>query len=642
MFLERIRERSKGLVGAIVIGLIAITFALFGIDQYLGGGSAPPVATVNGTKISSQQFQQALLERQQQMRNMFGGNIPPGILEPEALREPVLQSLIQNELLTQATEKFGYGVSDKQVADAIRNIPAFQDNGQFNSDKYDRLLAQQRRSKAAFEAQVRNGLRLEQFGSVLQSSTFLPDAMLQDFLRLREQQRHLRYVIIDKQAYAPDVTTDDAEIKSYYDKNTVQFMTAEQVKLEYLVLDEMALAEQVTIDEQAIRDVYDNEPDRFKAAESRIARHILLKLTDAKDATASQAVQDEAKGLYERIKAGEEFEELAKQYSQDDLSSQQGGDLGEIRRGDLAPELEKAIFSLTAGEISLPIKTAQGIHLVKVDSVKGGEQQAFEQARTDIKNELRAREAENQLVEKSEQLLTMTYEEPGSLAPAADALGISTQLSDWISQTGGSDALAKEPRVLQAAFSNEVLKEGKNSDVIALGDGRQLVIRIAEHQPAEPEALEAVSERIRQQLVEERQQQLAKEKATEMIQALKDNSSNLEALASEAELQLENVEALTRQSTEVPGEIVTEVFKMPKPSSSDKSFSSLGLRNGNQAVIQLVAVNDPETAADVAELETVSSVLGNGYGQRELGAVYKAMEEQAKIKIFRDNLKTEQ
>lgn len=642
MFLERIREKSKGLVGAIVIGLIAITFALFGIDQYLGGGSAPPVASVNGAKISSQQFQQALVQRQQQMRDMFGGNVPAGILEPETLREPVLQGMIQNELLTQATEKFGYGISDSQVADAIRNIPAFQDNGQFKADKYDRLLAQQRRSKASFEAQLRNGLRLEQFGDVFQSSVFLPARTLKDFVRLRDQTRHLQYVVLDKQAYAAEVSVDSSEIKSYYDKNTAQFMTAERVKLEYLVLDEKALAAQVSIDEQAVRDMFEKESDRFKTAESRQVRQILLKLPESKDVAAIQAVEDEANALYERIKAGEDFATLAKQYSQDDLSREQGGDLGEIFPGDIAPELENVIFSLAAGETGLPVKTQQGVYLVKVDAINGGESMTFDEARPQIEKELRERQAESELVEKSEQLLTLTYEEPGTLAPAADALGISTQTTGWITAAGGEDNLAKEPEILRAAFSNDVLKERKNSDVIGLADGRQVVVRIAEYQASEPEALEVVIDRIETLLADEKQQQLAVAKATEILNTLNEGSSEFSVLASEAGLELVNIEALGRQSSDTPPEIVNQAFKMPLP-DAEGSLTTLSLNNGNQAVLKLIAVNNPEVDSTKADdLEMITSVLGGSYGQREMEAVFKAMESRADIEVYRDNFQADQ
>jgi len=642
MFLDRIREKSKGLVGGLIIGLIAITFALFGIDQYLGGGSAPPVATINGTDLTPQQFQQALLQRQQQMREMFGNNVPAGMLDPESLREPVLQGLIQNELLTQTTQEFGYGVSDKQVAEAIRNIPAFQDNGQFSSEKYNRLLEQQRRSKAAFEAQVRNGMRLEQFGETFQGSSFLPGPMLKDFLRLREQQRQVKYLIVDKQGFADDVTVNEAEIKEHYEKNTAQYMTQEQVKLHYLALDENALAEQVSIDEQGLQDIYENEMDRFKTTESRNARHILFKLAEPDNAEAVKKVEAEAQALYDRIKAGESFEELAAENSQDDLSNQQGGDLGEVFSGDLSAQLEQTIFSLQAGDVSLPVQTPQGLHIVKVDSIQGGEQQSFAEAKSAIEQEYRAREAETQLVEKSEQLLTLTYEDSGSLDPAADALGIEVKTSDWITRNGSADALAREPRVLQAAFSTEVLQEGKNSDVIALGDGRQLVIRIAEHEPAKPEALEAVTERIRIRLADEKQQQLASEKAAGLLQTLKDNKSDIAALANENGYQLQTADTLTRQSRDIPPELATEIFQMKKPAEGSHSYTSLAMADGNQAVIQLEKVTDPADTTDSKELETIANILGNSYGQREIQAVFQAMEARSDIQVFKENIDQQQ
>lgn len=635
MFLERIREKSKGLVGWLIIGLIAITFALFGIDQYLGGGSAPPVAKVNGAKISVKAFQQALQQRQQQLREMLGGNIPAGMLEPATLREPVLQGMIRNELLNQTVSDLGFGISDQQLAKAIKEIPAFHEGGKFSAEKYKRLLSQQRRSKAGFEAQLRNALRLEQLEDGFQGTAFLPKASLFDFASLRDQQRKIRYLLLEKSSFN-NVIVEDAEIKAYYDNNTARYMTPEQVKLEYLVLDEKILAGQVAVNEETLRRFYEDEIDRFKSPESRKTRHILLKLPEAASDVQLKEVEEKAKGLYERIKAGEGFADLAKQYSEDDLSKTQGGDLGEILPGDMSPELDKAIFSLQSDKVSMPVKTPQGFHIIRVDKILGGEQKTFEQARAGIEKEYRQREAETQLVDKSEQLLTLTYEEQGTLAPAADTLGIATQTTDWITRTGGAEALAKNPEVLKAAFSNDLLNQGRNSDVIAFADGRQIVLRIAEHKPAKPEPLEQVAEKIRQQLGDEKKRKLASDKATEIVNALQ-QGGGLSELAQQAGAELKQPKAITRQSRDLPAAIVSETFRMGRLASGKSSYSVLAMQNGDFAVISLDAVTDAEKAPTATDLEAAASVLAHSYGQRELDAVIQAMESRADIKVFREN-----
>ncbi len=640
MFLERIREKSKGLVGALIVGLIAITFALFGIDQYLGGGSAPPVARVNGVKISVQAFQQALQQRQQQLREMLGGNIPPGMLEPATLREPVLQAMIRNELLRQVTDEMGFAISDQQLADAILEIPAFQENGKFSKEKYERLLAQQRRSKAAFEAQVRNAMRLEQLSDGFRNTAFLPGAMLVDFASLRDQKRTIRYLLLDKSAFEDQVSVEDAEIQAYYEKNQNRFVTPEQVKLDYLVLDEKALADQITVSEETLRRLYDEEADRFKTPEIRKVRHILLKLPPDASDEQRKKVEDEARALHARIEAGEDFIDLAKQYSEDDLSRDKGGDLGEIQPGDMSPELDRIIFSLQPGAIGGPVKTAQGFHIVRIDEVKGGEQKTFAEARAGIEREYRQREAERLLVEKSEQLLTLTYEEPGTLEPAADALGLEIKTTGWITRSGGAEPLTKNPDVLKAAFSDEVLKQGRNSDVIALNDGRQIVIRVAEHQPSRPEPFEKVRDRVRQQLLEEKMRKLASEKATEIVNALQ-QGGDMEALAQQAGVEVKRHEAITRQSRDVPSLIVREVFRMAKPAAGRPTFTALEMQDGKVAVIALDAVREAEKPPSEAELKTIGSVLTNSYAERELDAVFKAMEARADIKIYRENLEQE-
>lgn len=641
MFLERIREKSKGLVGALIVGLIAITFALFGIDQYLGGGSAPPVAKVNGAKISVQAFQQALQQRQQRIRDLLGGNVPAGMLEPAALREPVLQGMIRNELLNQVTADLGYNISDQQLADAIKQEPGFQENGKFDAEKYDRLLSQQRRSKAAFEARLRNGLLLEQMGDGFQNTAFLPNESLLDFAALRDQQRELQYLLLEKSSFSDGATIEDSEIKQHYDKNAARYMTPEQVKLEYLVLDEKQLASQISVSEETLRQLYDDETDRFKAPESRKARHILLKLPEEADESQLKKVEDQAKALYERIKAGEGFADLAKQYSEDELSKAQGGDLGELAVGDMAPELDKAIFTQQLAEVGSPVRSGQGFHIILVDEIIGGEQKSFTQARAEIEQGYRQRQAESLLVEKSDELLTLTYEEQGTLAPAADALGIATQTSDWMGRNGGADTITKNPEVIEAAFSDDLLKQSRNSDVIALADGRQVVLRISEHKPAEPQPLDQVTDKIKQQLSDEKMRKLASDKATEIVNAL-EKGGDLNEFAQQSGIEVKQPEAITRQSQEIPAAIVREVFKMSKPVSGKTSYSALELQGGDFAVIGLITVRNPDKTPEPTELEAAANILGNSYGQRELEAVFKAMEARADIKIYRKNMAQEQ
>jgi peptidyl-prolyl cis-trans isomerase D len=550
----------------------------------------------------------------------------------------VIQELVQQELLQQSVQQSGFAVSDEQLAETIRSIPSFQQNGQFSAELYNRLLEQQRRSKAAFEGQIRQAMRLEQFDTGVIATTTVSPSQINDFVSLRDQLRSFRYVVFAKDKYGSQVSLDDEAIKTFYETNSSQFMTPEQVQIEYVLLDEKELLQQVSIDEASLQALYEQEKERFKSPQSRKVRHILLKIAEAASAENIAAIEEKGRALSEKIRQGEDFAAIARDNSDDSLTVEQGGVLGEIHLGDMAPALEKVIFALQPGEVSNPVRTPLGFQIVQVDEIIGGEVLSFEAARAELEKEYRHRQMESKLLDYSEKLLTLTYEDPNSLTAAADAIGSKVKVSDWFSRAGGKDELTRNSKVVQAAFSDMVLRQAHNSEVIALDDGRQLVLRLREHKPAEVLPLEEVKEQIRSQLLDREARNLAQQQAAAMVNALNDGG-DFDSLASQSGMEILAREKANRQTADLAPAMLQQVFRMVRPEGGKAVYSAVSLSNGDQAVISLESVTTPDTAADIQQQALLQN-LRQQYAQRELESAYQAMQSRAKIDVFRQNLES--
>lgn len=642
--LQNIHDKAKGWVAYLIVGFIAIPFTLFGISSYLGGGSSLVAAVVNGEEIPVQDVQNAVLQQRQRLAQLFGGKLPPGFDE-NTIKRQALEQIVARTLLRQESKDYGYRASNQEVYDTIAAIPAFQVNGRFDPKQYERLLASQRRNKATFEAEVRDSLSNQQFSEAITKAAFLPSKEMQRFASLQNQTRSAKTYTLRKKDYANNVSVSDKEITDYYNKNQEKFNTPEQVKLSYVILKQDDLAKSVSVNEEALKAFYEENADRYADPEQRKLAHILVKV-DVKGANgdikkAEEKALKKAQSLYDSIQSGNKsFAELAKTASDDVYTAKKSGEIGLIAKGDMGPLFEQAAFALNKGEVSKPVKAEAGYEIIKLLDIVSATQKPYSEVKDQIEKAYRTDEAEKKFLDDSDKLQTLAFENDSSLDAAAEAVGMKVQTSDWLSRNSvksNRNDFTSSPKVVAAAFSDDVLKQGKNSDLLEINDGTVAVVRLQEHQPAKPKPLTDVKAEIKKILSDAKLRKLLIEKGEQALSKLRETADWQAALQSigasvDNIVELKN---LKRTDKKVAPILLRKIFSMKKPDTDKDSFDSVILPEGDYVLIDLQKVVEGNVAKPAPDLlATYTNMLGS----REQAAVLKSLREQADVKLMPENI----
>ena len=639
--LQEIHDKAKGWIAYAIVAFISIPFALFGISSYLGGSDSLVAATVNGEDILAQTVQNTVLQQRQRLLQMFGGKLPPNFGD-DTLKKQALEQSINQVLLRQLAKENGYRASNQEIYDYVSEIPAFQKEGKFDTEAYERLLASQRRNKAGFEAEVRESISNEQFSSAIFNSAFLPNDEAVRYKQLKDQTRSIESFTLKMEDYKPGVEISDNEIKTYYESKPGQFKTDEKAKVSYIVLKESDLQKAVEVDSEKLQTFYDDNKDRFVTPEQRKVAHILVKIK-AGGVVGEKQAQQKAQSLYEEIKSGKKsFEELAASDSDDEIAAKKSGEIGLIALGDMGPLFEKTAFSLKAQEVSQPVKTEAGYEIIKVISLIDSKQKTFDEVKADIEKEYRQEQAQKLFNDNSDKLQTLAFENDSSLDEAADAIGVKVQTSDWIKKhtapqppKGSEDfVLEKSPLVVTTTFSDEVLKSGKNSDLLELGPGIVAVIRLQEHQDASRKPLSEVKDEIKTALIEQKARKLTLEKGEALLAQLPKKGWSILASIGASPDQVVKTPELKRTDRKVSPSIVEAAFSMPKPRKDAMSYSNTILPKGDYVLIGLSSVKDGDSSLDNVEREGFYASIG----AREKAAALKALRERAEIELFPENI----
>ncbi len=632
--LQEIRERAQGWVAWAIVILITIPFAFWGIDSYFGGGAEPVVASVNGTEITERAFNQNVNRTRVQLRDRLGDAYDPALFDDQRIREQVLERMIRETLLLAESEAMGLRTSDQAIRAAILSEPAFQQDGAFSKKQYERVLQLQGLTPAAYEASLRSELLVSQLPRAIRETAFATETLVKRSASLVHQTRKLSYVTVPRASFEASVEppTDEA-IAAYYNQHPEQFATPEQVRISYLLLDAADLgAGDEGVDEASLREQYALRLEEFTAPDERQVRHILLSVPTAADQPVLEETRERLKAIEQRILGGEPFAVVAADVSEDPGSASQGGELGWIGRGAFDPAFEQAVFALEPRTLSEPVRSRFGYHLVEVLEVRGGEPQPFESVKDELIADLSSGSAEGAFFEQAEQLATLTYESPDSLIPAAETLGLEVQLSDWIDRSGG-EGLFANPRVVAAAFSEEVLELGNNSVLLEPNpDALQaLVLRVAEHREPSVRPLEEVRDEI-VALLETQQAADAAESAAGAIVAQVEGGEPLAAAAKDFEV----IDAgqVGRAATGPPLEVMQLAFSLPRPAADDdpRLGSTTANDSGDAFVVVVSEVEDTDPAQiEEAELKAEARLLTRSLAAADVDAVLAAMRARAKI-----------
>ena len=630
--LQEIRERAQGWIAWFIVILISVPFALWGISSYLEGGSTLITATVNGQEITEREFENGYRQFRQRIREQLGSSYRPELMDEALLREEFLSSMIRERLVLQASNDMGFSASDTLVRSYINSIPAFSAGGVFNKEVYERTLRNQGLSPVLFEDQVRQSLMIEQLSRSVSGTEFATDTELHDLVRLRMQRRDLEYVIVPVERYSDSVEVSDAEVNAFYETNPQLFMAPERVKVEYIELDVANISATLEADDAALLGYYEQQKSEYVTTERRRASHILFAFGDEGSAAESDAL-DQARSALERIRSGEDFAALAKELSQDPGSADSGGDLDYFGRGIMDQAFEDVAFALSVGEISEPVKSSFGYHIIKLTAIQEESGKTFEQVKDQIKTAYLKSEAEKLFYEYAERLSDLAYEDPDSLQPAAEALGIETKRSEWIERSGGSGPFAST-KVVGAAFSDDVLLERHNSEAIEIDAEHILVLRVFEHEESMVRPLDEVKSEITDRLRSKAASEIAQSKGREMLEALSRGES-LASLADGAGLEVVSIKAVDRSNSELPPALLTSLFVLPRPDENAASFGEATLANGDFAVLALHSVEDGsiKDADEIGGASALKSALERSRGQSYYQHLIQNLQDNAKIVI---------
>lgn len=615
--------QEKKRVVQIVLFLIIITFGFFGVDSYRksGGGNVP--ATVNGEKISQQEFDNAIRQQQERVREQAGSNFDPAMFDKPEIKRMILDSLISQRLLSSQARSVGLTLSDEQLAQIIAGIEAFQKDGKFDKQRYEAALSSQNMNPLVFESRVRDELSTRQLVDAFIKNGYSSEAGADNLIRLNEQQRVVSVAQVSPDAFFKQVKIEEAEVKDYYEKNQKEFQTPERARVEYLIFSASALQSQVTVDDAEIKKYYEEHQSEFSTPELRKAAHILI----AVDAKASdedkQAAKSKAEQILQQVRqAPAEFAQLARKHSQDPGSAANGGDLGMFGRGMMVKPFDDAVFKLMVGEVSGLVQSDFGFHIIKLLAVKGGKAQGLMEVKGTIAQKLKTQKANDKYAELAEKFSNAVYEQSDSLKPAADIVKIPVQQVAWLSK-GQIGVSPWTDKALQAVFSDEVIKNKRNTPAVEIAPNTLLAARIVEHKPESVSSLAEVSSSIRQKLQRIQAQDMAiKQGKTILDQLQKGESVSVEWKAAQT---------VTRsQHAALSNEFTRQIFQ----ATAAKLPAFVGLENaqGGFMLARIDSVKDVD-AIDPTKRARYMQQLRQMTGEELLQAYITDTKKHANISV---------
>lgn len=621
--LEKIREGATGITAKIILGVIILSFIFAGVGGYINSSADVAAATVNGEEISSSSFEQAYQSERGRMESQLGETFNQLAANPEYLktfRAGVLQRLINDKLMDQKVRELGLRVSDQELRDTIVNMPEFTVAGQFNNDRYQALLLQAGFTPAEFRDYLRGQMARQQLSQALGQSDFALPSEASNFLNIQNQTRDARYFEVSASLFESEIEISEQDINDYYQANIAQYDTEEKIDVAYVEVKVEDFESDASVDEAAVALFYEENMGNYKTEEERRASHILIEFGDEESAD-----QERAEAILARINAGEDFEELAKSESDDSFSGENGGDLDWFTRGVMDPDFEDAAFALqSVGDISDVVRSEFGFHIIKLTDVKPESVEPLETVREDIEQQLKREVALGDYIDVQQTMSQLAFEIPDSLEEVAAAGN--TQVKSLSGITRNTETLPFDNSILiNRAFSDEMIEDRLNSDIIELDDEHFVVFRVTAHETERTLPLSEVREQIVTSLTAEKSQELALQWAEGLVAELANQDFVSSAMEAKG-LSWTSVEALERYSSDVNSAMSAELFKLGRVDTA----RAVEMNNGNVGVVQLLAINQPEAPSE-SDLTAIQQRLSSNNGQMMFSALIEAMNDKAEI-----------
>jgi peptidyl-prolyl cis-trans isomerase D len=622
-----------GVVGWLLLGALFIAFAFFGLNSYFTSNAKTYAADVNGVEITIPEYQRAYQQMRSRMQRMMGEAYNPAMIDEDALKKSALQELIREQLILQEANDDGYAISKQLVAAQVNAVPAFKsEDGKFSVEKYRQVLQQQGMSPAEFEWRLSRELMVNQVVNGIAQTAGVSRKDLENVYNLQTQQRRFSYLELPVQDSADKVEISNDDIEQYYTAHAGDFMTPERVKIQYVELKADELQVPSEPDDETLHALYDEHSDRYVTPEERRARHILVSVPPDAGEDAEKQAREKAESLLARLDKGESFEKLAKEASDDPGSASKGGDLGFFSRGVMTPEFETAAFALEKGERSGIVKSAFGFHIIEVTDIKPQHAKPFDEVRDELVKEYKTQERRDLFSDKSETLANKAFEQPDTLQGAADALGLEIETSDWLTKSGGP-GIGQNEMVVNAAFQEDVLERGNNSEPVELGDNHIVVLRISEHQAAEKQPLDKVKDKVTAEVRDMKARELTSTLGASLLKELKSGKS-LADIASAHKLKVKTTGLIGRNATDPDSHIVTEAFLLPSAADKGQSATGFPLDSGDYVLLTLDEIKDGDFSSMSKDDQLkVRQELDRIIGASEVNAFNDELKNSAKITI---------
>jgi peptidyl-prolyl cis-trans isomerase D len=611
-------------IAQIILALIFLPFALFGVEHYFGSiGGGEYVAKVGGYKITQQEFTEALRDEQEKMRRQMGDKFNPIILEDPETRASVLDNLIKQHLLLARAARAGLTANDTQLKKVISEYSAFQENGKFSRARYETLLRNQGLTPLTFEARLRQDMVLAQLSGAFESE-FLPQTVADRLIRISEQQREVMQYVISPDQYVLQVKVGEDTAKRFYEEHRSELQTPEQVRAEYLVLSADSLSSQIKISTEESKKYYDEHPTQFQ---SRQASHILIAVPPNASAESKAQARSKAEQLYKQVLQNPaDFAQIAKNNSQDPGSAARGGDLGFISRGAMVKPFEDAVFQMKEGEIAGPVETQFGYHIIKLDAIK---QMGFEEAGNQIERELKQQQAVKKFNELAENFGNMVYEQSDSLKPTAQAFKLTIQQSPWMTRDSKEVALLSNDKLLHALFSDDALKNKRNTEAIEVAPNTLVAAHVLEHKAASVKSFEEVKADINRHLLLEQASELAKKEGTAKLEMLRQGKDVNMAWSTPGMMTRERALAGLGPAGQ-RAVFQADTSKLP-------AYAGMEDAQGGYVLLKIASVQEADKI-DEAKRKNLTEQLRQLVAQEKFSAYLASLKQQTEVQINQDKL----
>ena len=619
--------RHKRAVQILLFLFLVPPFVFFGVDRMQSPGGAETVAAVGDYRITQNEFNRALRERQEALQRATQGRVNAELLNSPELRLNVLETLIRQRTLLDHATKTGIVVTDQQLQEVIAQVPAFQQDGKFSLQRYEQALRAQGMTPATFENQVRRDVLLQMLDHAVGGTGLAPRVVAAQLARLSEQQREVSFHTVKPEEFAAQVKLEADAAKKYYDTHPDEFRLPEQARVEFVALTIDAFLADVPLDPTEVEKYYEANRSRYESEEQRQAAHILI-AADSSDTQAKQA-RARAEGIYQQLKQQpERFAELAKQHSQDPNSAAKGGDLGYFGRGVTPKAFEDVVFRLKVGETSPVVESVDGFHIIRLTAVRAAQKRTLEDVRKEIEIELKRSRAGKKFSEVAENFNNTVFEQSDTLKPAAELARTPVRQSGWITRDGVVPPELKHPKLLQSIFSEEVVRNKRNTDAVEVVPGMLVAARVIEHKPAALRAFDEVKEATVKKLTAQMASQLAAQSGREQLEQLRQGKQPNIAWSAPQLVKRTDSKALGEAA--LARAFRVEATKLP-------AYAGLEDGHGGYTLIRVTRVVDIDKAAPEQE-KAYAEGLREVLGQEELLAFVASLKQKAGIKIYKEAL----